>query len=375
MKKRNQKGLQIMKISKWKAVCAVVLTSICMIILCDIAYASEDNYTTITVDATDDESGVYMYAIDSTEDSAWQESNIFYVLPDTMHTVYVKDAAGNITSSEVYAEAASTFPYIDNDTNSTMYEEYYSDSEPAEAEDPYEAGVGTGAGSGTITDYVNDDSKEYYTITTKNGNNFYLIIDHRNSDSNVYFTKPVSELDLLTLAAEAGEVEEADLEQVKVEEAPVIESEKDTDNDGNKSKSIGEYLPMIVFVILLCGSYYYYMVYKKKKAIAEEYDEEAADMEQFIPVEDDEDAALFAYKGNRASAEEEDDMDSILDEFYENNSETDDFETELEEDYGTGILDDFDTDDPVIESGEKLSAEKESYSTENYDDDLEEDDM
>lgn len=361
-----------MKISKWKAVFAAMLLSICMIKICDVAYAASEDYTTITVEATDDESGVYMYAIDSTEDSAWQTSNTFYVLPNTLHTVYVKDAAGNITSSEVMAEAAVNVDY--ENTYDLAETENTSETSSIAEVDPYEAGVGTG--TGTVTDYVNDDSKEYYTITTKNGNNFYMIIDHRNSDSNVYFTKPVSELDLLSLAAEAGEVEEASLEQ-KAEEEVIMEPVEEKDSDSSSGSSVMEYLPMIVVVGVLCAGYYYFMIYKKKKAIKDEYDEDAADMDQFIPVEDDEDAALFAYKGNKASTEDEENMDAILDEFYENNADIDDINEEPEEDYDTGIMDtDFDEGEPILEDAEDLYDVEENSDPDLYDDnDREEDDI
>lgn len=347
-----------MKTNKWKAAIAAILTGFCMINLCDVAYAAE-GYTTITVEATDDESGVYMYAIDSTEDSAWQTSNTFYVEPDTLHTVYVKDAAGNITSSEVFAESTEVINYEDtyalpeDETESEIYEE-----------DPFEAGVGTGDGVGTVTDYSDDSSKEYYTITTKTGNSFYLIIDHRNNDSNVYFTKPVSELDLLTLAAEAGDVEESALEQKQKEEIPVLEPEEES-NDG-KGSSLTEYLPMILFIGVLCGGYYYFMIYKKKKAAMETYDEDAADMDQFIPVEDDDDAALFAYKGNRMPEAEEENMDDIIDEFYENNQEIDEPYEEAEEDYDSGTIDEDYDNDVVLP--EEDDSENEYDDTDTYDD-------
>lgn len=312
---------------KKSAVLYAVTAAACIIgimTVCDAAYASEEVYATISVSAADDESGVYQYALDSTEDSAWQSSNTFHVQPGTTHTVYVKDAAGNITSEEVYAEADEV-----TDTSGGM--------EPSAVEtDPYAAGVGAGSGTATVTDYVNDDSKEYYTVTTKNGNNFYLIIDHRSSDNNVYFTKPVSELDLLTLAAEAGEVEEAVVEQAQTEQEPIVVQPAEEADTGSGRNIIQEYLPYILLFALLCGGYYYFMIYKKKKAAVQEYDEDAADMEQFIPVEDDDDSALFSYKGNTpASVDEEDDL---IDEFYGNNSEMEEYEEyEAEEDPEDGF--------------------------------------
>lgn len=99
-------------------------------------------------------------------------------------------------------------------------------------------------------------------------------------------------------------------------------------------------------------------------------------MDQFIPVEDDEDIALFSYKGNKTSAEGDEDMDSILDEFYENNSEMDDFETEPEEDYNTGIPDDyFNGDEPATEAEDQYEIFEDYDPGEIEVEDQEEDDM
>ncbi|MCD7725862.1 MAG: DUF4366 domain-containing protein [Clostridiales bacterium] len=359
-----------MKMNKYKTACAAMLLCVCLVGLCDVAYAAED-YTTITVEATDDESGVYRYAIDSTEDTAWQASNIFYVLPGTLHTVYVKDAAGNITSNEVWAEGAEVS--VGDEPNDPLEEEPVPEAADNVSEDPYTAGSGTG----TVTDYTDDSSKEYYTITTKNGNNFYLIIDHRSSDNNVYFTKPVSELDLLTLAAEAGEIEESALEQTELEDIAVTVTAEETESNSSQGSSFLEYLPLILLVVVLCGGYYYFMVYKKKKAIREEYDEEAADMEQFIPIEDDEDAALFAYKGNKASTEEEGN-DSFLDELYEDNEvpDMDEAYGEQEELYEDGIPDqDIIDGGQAADGGEAVYSQEDDYDMDIYEEEPEENDV
>lgn len=42
--------------------------------------------------------------------------------------------------------------------------------------------------------------KQFYTITTDAGNVFYLVIDGKREDNNVYFLNGVTESDLMALA-------------------------------------------------------------------------------------------------------------------------------------------------------------------------------
>ncbi|MCL1842899.1 MAG: DUF4366 domain-containing protein [Defluviitaleaceae bacterium] len=59
-------------------------------------------------------------------------------------------------------------------------------------------------GHGEILDHLtNMDLIEFITIETPTGNIFYLVIDHSRNNNNVFFLNPVTEWDLLTLAAEA----------------------------------------------------------------------------------------------------------------------------------------------------------------------------
>jgi len=61
-------------------------------------------------------------------------------------------------------------------------------------------------GQGEVLDRITESeggNMEFLTITTPAGSVFYLIIDHARSDNNVYFLNPVTEWDLLALAAAA----------------------------------------------------------------------------------------------------------------------------------------------------------------------------
>ena len=51
-------------------------------------------------------------------------------------------------------------------------------------------------GTGTVVDNATDeDSKEFFTITTPSENVFYLVIDRQRTENNVYFLNAVTEKD------------------------------------------------------------------------------------------------------------------------------------------------------------------------------------
>lgn len=54
-----------------------------------------------------------------------------------------------------------------------------------------------------------EDDKQFYTITTADGNVFYLIIDGKRDSENVYFLNGVTEEDLLSLAQQDNGSESA----------------------------------------------------------------------------------------------------------------------------------------------------------------------
>ncbi|ANU49339.1 bacteriocin [Enterocloster clostridioformis] len=63
-------------------------------------------------------------------------------------------------------------------------------------------GAFTPEGTGTVLDTATgaDGDKQFYTITTEAGNVFYLIIDSKRDDNNVYFLNGVTEAGLIALA-------------------------------------------------------------------------------------------------------------------------------------------------------------------------------
>ena len=135
---------------------------------------------------------------------------------------------------------------------------------------------------------VGDSQMQFVTVESKNGNTFYLVIDHATGD--VYFLNLVDEADLLALLEDEGyEVEcdcaekclpgevdtscpvcRTDLNECAGEEpeptpepteAPSAEPEKDSDRDINAAAL----LPIALIAVLGAGGAYYFLKIRKSK--------------------------------------------------------------------------------------------------------------
>ena len=134
---------------------------------------------------------------------------------------------------------------------------------------------------------VGDSQMQFVTVESKNGNTFYLVIDHATGD--VYFLNLVDEADLLALLEDEGyEVEcdcsvkcipgevdtncpvcRTDLNECTGEEpeptpepteAPVTEPQKDS-----SSFNAAALLPIVLIAVLGAGGAYYFLRVRKRK--------------------------------------------------------------------------------------------------------------
>lgn len=178
-----------------------------------------------------------------------------------------------------------------------------SSAEQEETASSIPEGAFTPDGTGTVLDEANseDGEKQFYTITTEDGNVFYLVIDGKRDTDNVYFLNGVTEADLMALAqkgdgsvsvipagetctctdkCEAGKVDtdcpvcKNDLsgctgKEVQKEEPDEPEPpKKDTGNVGT--------VVFIIIAVLAVGSIGYYVKIVRPKRQAEE-DEDLED--------------------------------------------------------------------------------------------------
>lgn len=191
---------------------------------------------------------------------------------------------------------------------STSQEETEASSESSATEDETESAVPEGAftpeGTGTVLDSATEqeDDKQFYTITTADGNVFYLIIDGKRDSENVYFLNGVTEEDLLSLAqqdngsesaievvtcncaekCEAGAVNtdcpvcKNDLNGClgKVTEEPAPEETEQPEAETEKS---GGNTGMIIFLVIALvaagGLGYYFKIVRPKQQAAMDEDE------------------------------------------------------------------------------------------------------
>lgn len=268
------------------------------------AGGEDARYVWISVDATDDNSGL-TYALDTTDPEAFGPTSRFQVLEGTSHTIYVKDIAGNITSQEYSAISVDR-------TDNTDTGDINLDIEVGNENLPeYVPGTfGKGEGTGTLmeetqTDGSPDSDKLFYTVESQDGSTFYLVVDHTDQEDNVYFLDQVRLNDLQSLAVEGGQnlnqktenTDAADgnnslLGQLSGEKKDVIDDVMNNQNTKSSSKKNGSvgFVPVVIVLLFtgVYGAYYYFRIYTRKKDEALDL-QDAHDMEDFEGEYDDDD--------------------------------------------------------------------------------------
>lgn len=144
-------------------------------------------------------------------------------------------------------------------------------------------------GNATLGDSARStDEKEFITVTTRNGNVFYLVIDHQRDDNNVYFLNMVDESDLQAFVNENNDSGLESIVSLPKETNPMLEKteEKTTEIEDIKSEDIVtegldqarsssniNYL-MVIAVVGVFGATYYFKIHKKKGQALDEYETE-----------------------------------------------------------------------------------------------------
>lgn len=135
-------------------------------------------------------------------------------------------------------------------------------------------------GNGAVLDDLKDEDaqgKEFYTITTKSGAIYYLIIDKSRTSQNVYFLNAVDEADLADVLPQTEAVPTKSEPQT---EAPMPTTAEQTQEASQKKDSTGiSVLPMLS-VAGVAGVGFW--LYRKKKA------EEKESVPEFYDDEDEE---------------------------------------------------------------------------------------
>jgi hypothetical protein len=157
-------------------------------------------------------------------------------------------------------------------------------------------------GSGTVIENSEKtpDQREFFTISTEAGNDFYIVVDKEKPEENVYLLSEVTEDDLMGLAKPSATPVPQAVPPVP-EPEPVAEPEPTPEPEpvppqpeappepaqpsGNSS------ILLIVAVVVVCGGAAYYLkIVRPKKSAADPYEDEDDDAGEDggIPDYDDE---------------------------------------------------------------------------------------
>lgn len=158
------------------------------------------------------------------------------------------------------------FAYVDTTAVAEEPVQVVEEAEPTEEEKiPF-----TIAGNGEVEDNMMDDpSKEFFTVKTKGGNTFFLVIDRARNSENVYMLSMIDEYDLQEFLDDEernGKQEEETpavvLPETKPEPTPDVEIEEPKEeSSGGMNKIL-----LLVFVVALggAGAFFYFYIYKPK---------------------------------------------------------------------------------------------------------------
>lgn len=129
-----------------------------------------------------------------------------------------------------------------------------------------------------LDDKTEDDTKEFLTIQTKNGNTFFLVLDRSSNTENVYMLSMIDENDLAEFMDEA-QTEETPQVVIPETETTVVSEETESETvqpeDGN-GMNTGALLAIGLLAAGGIGAGYYFKVVKPKKKEAQE---DAEDLE------------------------------------------------------------------------------------------------
>lgn len=178
-----------------------------------------------------------------------------------------------MTATVLLSGTMTAYAYVD-ETAETEPEPVIMEETPEETE----AAPFSVAGNGELLDDITDDeTKQFLTVQTKNGNTFFMVIDRSRNSENVYMLSLIDENDLAEFLGEDETELEEEKPAVAVEEPrlePVQEEPRTEPEKGGMG--MGAVLTMILLGAGSIGAYYYFKIWKPKR---EEEEAESEDLE------------------------------------------------------------------------------------------------
>lgn len=197
-------------------------------------------------------------------------------------------------------------------------------------------------GNLTVDDNVTSaDNKEFYTVHSKNGNEFFIVVDKANDSNNVYFLNAVDEQDLLSLVDEyqniyiTTEATTMVTTETHTEATSISELETETNN---KSKE-GSIIPIFIIGGIIGGVIGCFKLKKKNNHdddpddSEDSYNKEVTDNDLNNSDEDDSGEVNYSVDLNEKKSVFDDDSENLSGFNSETNSQYESVELPDDEDY------------------------------------------
>ncbi|MCD7856385.1 MAG: DUF4366 domain-containing protein [Clostridiales bacterium] len=164
-----------------------------------------------------------------------------------------------------FANPVTAYAYT-GETEDTVLEETF--VEETETDSSFSV-----SGNGEVLDDITDDStKEFFTITTANGNTYFLVIDRSSSSENVYMLSMIDEYDLQDFLEDTDGTDTTTTSQGSVvleEQTSSTAEPEETETAVVTEDETSGSMSAVLMVLLLAaagggGAYYYFKVYKPK---------------------------------------------------------------------------------------------------------------
>ena len=206
-----------------------------------------------------------------------------------------------LSASMIFATGTTAFAYVDESAEASKTETVETEKDTVveenqiNTEEPFSV-----PGNAQVQDDItNSKNKEFLTITTKNNNTFYLIIDRSANVDNVYMLSQIDENDLQEFLEEdssASTIVDVTPEVVIDENTHTEQTEQPATESPEKegtASNLGALVAILIAAILGVGAYGYIKFIKPKKDEDDGDDEGIEMIGESDPFEEDQESEDF----------------------------------------------------------------------------------